>query len=139
MISEQDSRNETGKTGIEPEQRAGLEAMISAEEPAAKAEQPTVAGMTSGQLWSVLISVGFSVAASRRGGHWALSPDEAEQLGEAAGAVADKYMPDMEAGPEYALLGAVFMVCLPRVMEDRAIAAAEGGSDGDKSASGSTE
>lgn len=112
-------------SGLEPEQRAGLESMLGdydaagavADKPGEPAGEP--AGMSSAELCAVLLSVGFGFLASRRGEHWALSPDESEQLGSATGAVLDKYVPDLESGPEWALVGVSMMVILPRVMLDR--------------------
>lgn len=130
--------------GLEPEQRAGLESMLGdynagaavADKPGEPAGEP--AGMSSAELCAVMLSVGFGFLAARRGDHWALSPDESEQLGAATGAVLDKYVPDLEAGPEWALIGVSMMVVLPRIMMDRQALEKqrEGASDGGASTSG---
>lgn len=73
---------------------------------------PDAAGAGSGQqpdasaadLLSGLLMVGHSIAAKRFGEHWELTPEEAKELGNAAGAVLDKYFPDLSTGPEVRLL-----------------------------------
>lgn len=96
----------------------------------------------TGAMLGVLVSTVCTVVAARRGDHWILRPEEAESVGQAAGAVLDKYVPNVEAGPEFALV----MVCLtvfgPRAMADIQMqgqggnAAEQGkqGKDGHKSA-----
>lgn len=92
-------------------------------------------GGESGAILGVLVMSVCSIVAARRGDHWNLKPDEAEQIGMAAGAVLDKYMPNVEAGPEFTLV----MVCLtvfgPRAMMEAQLQQSgegESGKDGDK-------
>lgn len=61
----------------------------------------------------------FEVLGSRMGDHWRLDPKEAAAIAQPAAMVLDKYAPDFENGPELALLGAVGVVVLPRVIMQR--------------------
>jgi len=132
--------------GIDPAQEKELAAMANdfepEKEPIASESGIESAGIDSGQMCATCFSVVFGILAGRRGDHWALSPEESEQLGTATGAVLDKYCPDIEGGPEYALIVAAGMVVLPRVMMDKQLEAANdeaandpGVSDGDTAAS----
>ncbi len=129
------------KNGLEPEQRAGLESMMPDYEPPVNvSEEPKGPPLpTSGELCTTCLTVVFSILSARRGPHWELQPKEAEQLGNATGAVLDKYCPDIEGGPEYALVVAAGMVLVPRVMVDRKIEEEARKKDGDQSKAGATE
>lgn len=79
-------------------------------------------GLSTGELCTALLSMGFSLVASRRGSHWALSQAEATETGKAVGDVMDKYFPDMSThGPELSALLVVGMVLAPRMMHDSAL------------------
>lgn len=85
-----------------------------------------------GEELAFIFEIGFGVVATRRGDHWKIKPDEAQQLGTATDKVLQKYLPNMQTGPEVALCLTAGMVFLPRLMMDQQIAAqAETPSDGD--------
>ena len=77
------------------------------------------AGAETGAVLGGLVAVVCNVVSARRGDHWKLKPEESEAVGDAAAAVLDKYVPDVEAGPEFAFV----MVCLgvfgPRMLADK--------------------
>lgn len=78
--------------------------------------------ITTGQLMTGLFSLGFGLAAKTRGPHWALSSAEAEETGEAVGALLDKYFPDMGThGPELVAVLTVGSVVVPRLGMDSQI------------------
>lgn len=139
MSEEKDIENK----GIEPEQRVELERLATDFEPDAQPVGEPIAeespGMSSGQMCAMVCSVGFGIVAGRRGAHWALSDEESGQLGEAMGAVLDKYVPDMEGGPEFALVVAAGMIVVPRIMVDRQLAEQEAANDGDQSTASAAE
>lgn len=128
------------KPGIDPAQKSELEAMandfVPESEPIAGGSGVEPVGIDSAQMCATCFAVVFGILAGRRGNHWALTNEESEQLGSATGAVLDKYCPDIEGGPEYALVVAAGMVVLPRVMMDKKLAAdsEDGGKDGDTTA-----
>lgn len=92
--------------------------------------------LSSVDLCTLFLTQLFVVISARRGAHWALSPEESANLGSAAGRVLDKYVPNMNAGPEAALLLLCAMAVMPRlaldrqVAQERAAAAVVGGADG---------
>ncbi|MAK42706.1 MAG: hypothetical protein CMN80_00935 [Spongiibacter sp.] len=94
-------------------------------------DQPTLGG----EELAFIFQVGFGVVASRRGDHWKIADDEAQQLGAATDAVLQKYLPDIQTGPEVALVLTAGMVFLPRIMTDQQLAAEaekpEAATDGD--------
>lgn len=82
--------------------------------------------ISTGELCTALFSIGFSLVASRRGQHWALNETEAQETGQAVGAVLDKYFPDMaNHGPELTALLTVGAVITPRLMIDQQEQAAQ--------------
>ncbi len=96
----------------------------------------------TGAVLGGLVAVVCNVVSARRGDHWQLKPEESEAVGDAAAAVLDKYVPNVEAGPEFALV----MVCLgvfgPRLLVDMSQQSQQpkpeqepGKKDGDKSKS----
>lgn len=89
------------------------------------------------QIVSLMYAGLFGVAAARLGQHWALSGDELVQLAVPTVAVLDKYMPGAKLGVEVALLAAVAMVIVPRVITTMQQQPIDGKSevvgDGDKS------
>lgn len=82
-----------------------------------------------------LVSVLFSVAANWRGPHWALKEGEAEILGGPLGEFIDKHAPDVNAGPEVALIFAALLIAGPRFLADKQITEesdkGKGGTNGD--------
>jgi len=82
-------------------------------------EQPQLGG----EEIAFILEIGFGVVASRRGDHWKLQSEEAKQLGTATDKVLQKYLPDMQTGPEVALVLTAAMVMLPRIMLDQQLAA----------------
>lgn len=87
------------------------------------AEQPD---MSTGELCSSLLMIGFNLIASRRGQHWQLTTDEANETGNALGAVLDKYFPDLSnQGVEITAVMTVGMVLTPRLMADKQVQEAE--------------
>lgn len=77
----------------------------------------------------------FGILAARIGEHWALKPDEVAMLAEPTALVMDKYFPDSGLGCEAALVGAVFLVVMPRLLVPQPIdgEVVEGVGNGDKS------
>lgn len=76
-----------------------------------------------GDMLAGVMVVAFNLVAARRGDHWKLKPEEAEELGGALGDVADHYFPQLELGPLPVLGGVAAMVIVPRVMHDQALLA----------------
>ncbi len=110
---------------LPPELQAEAEAMIAEIE----GEQPTNdtgAGaegkpdaMPTGDMVAQLLGVTFNhVIAPRRGDHWKINDAEAKALGDAYGAVIDKYWPDFMNGPEIAAVLTSMAVLGPRMMQD---------------------
>lgn len=82
--------------------------------------------ISTGELCTSLLMIGFNLVGSRRGGHWNLTPEEATETGNALGAVLDKYFPDLsEQGVEITAVMTCAMVLTPRIMQDKQIAAEE--------------
>ena len=81
--------------------------------------------METAELCTALLSIGFSLVASRRGDHWNLNRTEAEETGKAVGAVLDKYFPDLAqtSGVEVTAVMTLGMVCMGRIAQDKKIAA----------------
>lgn len=99
-------------------------------QPEPEPEQPTLGG----EELAFIFEIGFGVVAGRRGAHWKLSSEEAQQLGTATDKVLEKYLPDIQTGPEVALVLTAGMVFLPRLMTDQELAAkaeTEAATDGD--------
>ena len=126
--------------GIEPEQKQALESMLTDFEPEKDVGQEPIESepeISTGEMCATCLGVVFGIVAGRRGEHWNLSAEEAEQLGNATGAVLDKYVPDIQGGVEYTLIVAAGMVVIPRLMVDKKLQ--EAATDGDKSEAGSAE
>ncbi len=78
--------------------------------------------MATGEMVASLLHIGFGLVASRRGQHWALNEAEAQETGNAIGAVLDKYFPDLAGqGVEVTAVMTCAMVLTPRLMQDKAI------------------
>ena len=83
--------------------------------------------METSELCTALLSIGFSLVASRRGEHWTLNRTEAEETGKAVGAVLDKYFPDLAAtsGVEVTAVMTMGMVVMGRLATDKKVADAK--------------
>ncbi len=83
-------------------------------------EEPS---METGELCTAILSIGFSLVASRRGAHWELNRTEADETGRAIGAVLDKYFPDLagSSGAEVTAAMTLGMVLMGRLAEDKRI------------------
>jgi len=79
--------------------------------------------METGELCTAILSIGFSLVASRRGAHWELNRTEADETGRAIGAVLDKYFPDLagSSGAEVTAAMTIGMVLMGRFAEDKRI------------------
>lgn len=77
----------------------------------------------------------FGVLAARLGDHWQLNEAELKSLAEPTVMVVQKYYPDAKVGPEIALVAAVIMVVVPRLLVPPVIEGelVEGEESGDKS------
>jgi hypothetical protein len=79
--------------------------------------------MSSAELCTMLTQTTFALVAARKGPHWELSDGEAQQAGEAYGALLDKWFPEGVAGPEVAAVMVTTTLILPRAMADKQAAA----------------
>lgn len=95
-----------------------------------KEHDPQAVGMIT-MLYAGL----FAVLAARLGDHWQLTEKELVSLAEPTVAVVAKYYPDVKLGPEMALISAVAIVVLPRLLVSAPIEGevVEGDASGDKS------
>ena len=76
--------------------------------------------ISTGEMCSSLLMIGFNLIGSRRGDHWNLTQEEATETGNAVGAVLDKYFPDMSnQGVEITAVMTCAMVLTPRLMADK--------------------
>jgi len=109
---------------FEPEKAGSGKAGSTQKEP----DKDTVA------MISLMYAGTFGILAARLGAHWNLSPAEVSMLAEPTALVIEKYYPDASIGCEAALVGAVFLVVVPRLMVPPAIEGevVEGEGDGDK-------
>lgn len=85
------------------------------------AEASAPPAMETGEMCTALLTVIFTLMAGRRGDHWMLSNSESEMLGNALAAVLDKYMPNMQGGPEATLIVVTLLIVGPRAMADRKV------------------
>jgi len=86
-----------------------------------EAAQPEI---STGELCSSLLMIGFNLIGSRRGDHWNLTQEEATETGNALGQVLDKYFPDMSSqGVELTAVMTCAMVLTPRLMADKQLEA----------------
>lgn len=79
-----------------------------------------VAGMIAGAL-----VVTFGLLAKQRGSHWAVDADTAQEVGTAYAIVIQKYFPAFSGGPEFAAVMITVALIAPRVLMDKAAAAAQ--------------
>lgn len=92
--------------------------------PGAAPGVPAAPGVQTGEMVADLLDITFNgLIAPRRGDHWKLSADESKALGHAYGAVFDKYLPNLQSGPEFAAVIVTVAVIGPKIAQDRAIAA----------------
>ncbi len=120
-----DPEAEQAAAGLEAraEAAAGEEAAEGEYQPGSgEAEQ---ADPSSAEVVQTLAAVTFNLVAVRRGEHWNLSAEEARQIGEAGGAVMDKWAPGMKVGPEATLAVTLGVVAMGRLQQDKAIADAK--------------
>lgn len=75
--------------------------------------------LSTADICSTVVALLFGIVAARRGEHWNLGADEQKALGEALGAVVDKYLPNMDTGPEAALVITAAIIIAPRLAVDR--------------------
>jgi len=94
-------------------------------QPSGESEQAGQGDPSSEEVVTTLAVVTFRLIATRRGEHWQLSADEAQQIGQAGGAVLDKWAPDMTVGPEATLAVTLGVVLVGRVQQDKAVADAK--------------
>jgi len=84
-------------------------------------EAGQVKGLKVGELMTMFVGMTFNFVATRKGAHWKLSADEANELSEATDKVIDEHFPDFEVSPLW-MLGAVGTgIIAPRLMMDAAI------------------
>ncbi len=124
-------------TGLSPEQENALNMMQPDYEPKAegeKADRQSAKQKQQVQMVGLVVAGVFEVLSSRLGDHWRLDPKEVKAIAEPASMVIDKYLPDFESGPEFALLAAVGMVVVPRVLVQKQISQEqpEGAEHGDQ-------
>lgn len=75
----------------------------------------------AGEMFALMISMSFNLVAARKGEHWKLKAEEAQELAIASDAAIEQYMPDFEVSPIW-VLGAVGAgIMLPRIAEDARI------------------
>ena len=117
-VAEQVAELEALADQAEPEQE-----YIPKDEPAEGPQKPT----ETAEIIAPILQITFGVVAARRGAHWALTNEEAVELGRAYGAVLDKYFPD--AADKFGVELTAVMVTLaafgPRIIEDKRKAAEE--------------
>lgn len=105
------------------EQDAGTGDYLPKDEP----EQPELGAAEI----TFILSITFDLVAKRRGEHWKLAEEEAQSLGVATDRVLQKYLPDIQTGPEVALALTGAAILLPRIALDKAAQAEAEHSDGD--------
>jgi hypothetical protein len=131
---------ESVDSGLSEEQEAALgQLQPDFVPPNDKDEKSSKAAEKAQSIHTVTMVLGgvFEVLAVRLGEHWRLDPKEANAIAVPAVEVMDKYLPEFENGPEVALVAAVGMVVLPRVLAQKQLSSnePEGAQNGDKSAS----
>jgi hypothetical protein len=79
----------------------------------------------AGEMFALMIGMSFNLVAARKGEHWKLKAEEAQELAVASDAAIEEYMPDFEVSPIW-VLGAVGAgIMIPRIAEDARISALE--------------
>lgn len=127
MSEEHDEQHQDGESFDNTEALDALQAEAEQEE-GRTAEGEYIPGegegqggpeMSTAEVCAFAARATFAVIASRRGDHWEISQGEADQLGEAYGALMDKYFPEAQAGPELTAVVVTAMVVMPRAMQDK--------------------
>lgn len=104
-----------------------LEALAGEFEPAGEAGKetgPDVDALGAEELAN-LAELGFGALAGLRGGHWAISKEEAQKLGTAGDRCIRHYFGDANMGPGGTMIAVAAMVTLPRLVADIAITKAK--------------
>lgn len=84
-------------------------------------DQATTVDIPTGKICGDLLDVTFNgLIAPKRGEHWKLTREESLALGDAYGAVIDKYFPDISGGPEVVALMLTAAMIGPRIAVDMA-------------------
>lgn len=121
-----DAEQEKPGAGPEQNQYENLDRFIQGEylpgpHGASDDAQPGGAGV-GGKEVAALLQMVFATVARRRGAHWMLSTDEADNLGEATDACLKKWFGEFDIGPEGALIMVAGLTVMPRVMVDQQLA-----------------
>lgn len=116
MSEENQEQQKTGPDLGQPEfnEEPEVEVLLSAEKTSEQQTETPISEIVS--TTSLMI---FGFVATRRGPHWALSEQEATELGKKLEAVLLKYFPEVETGPEVALIVTVAGVMGPRLIADQ--------------------
>lgn len=127
---------EEKKPELDPQQERELRGLMPdfepVEEKKGQAKTEAAGDAQSVMMVSLMYAGLFGVLATRLGDHWNLSEAEVTSLAAPTVAVIAKYFPDMRVGAEMALLSAVAMVVVPRLMVPAPVEG-EVVEDGDKS------
>ena len=88
----------------------------------------------TGEIIASFMEITFNgLIAPRRGLHWEMKRDECQAVGNAYGAVIDKYFPDLNVGVEFTAIIVTISVFGPRVAADARLRAEQEPTDaGDK-------
>ena len=97
--------------------------------------------ISTGELMTQFLSVGFGLVAVRAGEHWVLSTDEAEIAGNAYGDVLDKYFPDLSGmgGVEVTAVMVTGSLMIPRMMANKPKETTQENNDNQVAATGGIE
>lgn len=85
---------------------------LTASEPKAQS------GLKVGELITMVVGLSFGFVARRKGEHWKLQPDEAQELATATDAVVDEHFPDLECSPAFMLCAVGAGIAAPRMLID---------------------
>lgn len=96
-------------------QAAALEGEVLRAESRAEGDQDAPAGPSTGELLAALLRPTFDIVAP----DWRVTDSECEMLGQAYGAVIDKYFPDLEMGVELTAVLVTAAVLGPRLRKPR--------------------
>lgn len=123
-----DNNNADGQGSALPEKMQSEAALLLAEIETTEAEPeaPAADAMSQDDINGMLSGLFFltfnQVIAPRRGKHWSMTEAECVALGDAYGALIEKYFPDLRAGPEVAAVMVSITVFGPRVAQDVVLA-----------------
>lgn len=82
-------------------------------------------GLKAGEMITMIIGMGFNFVASRKGEHWKLAPEEAQELATVTNQAMDEYFPEFEASPGWMLAAVSCGIVAPRLIVDAQNAAKE--------------